>query len=210
MEEIYIIGSGGFAKEVYFLIKEIKKYHFMGFVDKNPSDNFIKLKNEILPVIDEDFFLRNIKLTNVVFGIGNPITIEIFSKKYSNYNLPNIIHTSFVGDMTNILMGKGNVITAGVIFTTNIEIGSFNIFNINMTVGHDTKIGSCNVFNPSVNISGNCTIGDRNLFGVGSIILENKVVGDCNVIGASALLLSNIDDNCLYVGVPAKNKKNIN
>jgi acetyltransferase-like isoleucine patch superfamily enzyme len=79
-----------------------------------------------------------------------------------------------------------------------------------MTVGHDSIIGNQNVFNPSTNISGNNKIGDGNLFGVGSISLENMEIGDNNVIGASALLTKNINNDGVYVGIPAKMIKNNN
>jgi sugar O-acyltransferase (sialic acid O-acetyltransferase NeuD family) len=209
-EGIYIIGTGGFAKEVYFLIKETKLYEFKGFVDYKPKNSYLIVGTESNPIIDEEEFLNDYKGSNIIIGVGRPHLLKMLSDKFKEFKTPNIIHPNFISDEKNINMGVGNIITAGVIFTTNITIGSFNVFNLNMTVGHDSIIGNQNVFNPSTNISGNNKIGDGNLFGVGSISLENMEIGDNNVIGASALLTKNINNDGVYVGIPAKMIKNNN
>ena len=207
-KNIYIIGCGGFSKEVYFLINEINEYNVKGFIEPNPTNNYFNIDNQKIPIIDEDLFLSTHKGENIVIGIGRPLIIELLSKKFKDFNYPNIIHPSFTYHKNNINMGIGNIITAGVRFTTGITIGSFNIFNLNMTVGHDTVIGDGNVFNPSTNISGNNKIGDNNLFGVGSISLENLTIGNYNIIGASSLMTKSITDNGVYTGVPSKFIKN--
>lgn len=199
--KIYIIGCGGFAKEVNFLLKTLK-YEICGFIDKN---NLNKIFCN-LPIIDEDDFLNNYKNENVCIGIGNPNIIKNIYHKYKNFNFPNIIHPSVIFDEKNIRFGKGNILCAGVNITTDIIIGNLNIFNLNMTIGHDSIIGDFNVFNPSVNISGNCRIGNSNLFGVGSVVIEKKTIGDRNVLGANSTLITNILDDALFVGSPAKEK----
>jgi sugar O-acyltransferase (sialic acid O-acetyltransferase NeuD family) len=208
MNKIYIIGASGFAKEVYCLLRDINTYEIGGFIDKNPINKNLKIGDDTIEIIDEDFFLENFKNCFVCIGIGSPKIINIIVNKYKNYVFPNIIHPSFIGNNKSIFFGIGNVITAGVIFTTNIKIGSFNIFNINMTLGHDSIIGDENVFNPSTNISGNNKIGNSNLFGVGSISLENMEIGDNNIIGASALITKNVNNNGVYMGIPSKLIKN--
>jgi len=207
-EDIYIVGSGGFAKEVYGIIKRLNQFRFKGFIAYNPTSFSLKLKNETLSIIDENEFLSSIKDVNIVFGIGTPGDIKRIKNKYVDFIFPNIIDNSVILDTTNICLGIGNIITPGVILTTNIEIGSFNVFNLNCTIGHDCTIGSMNIFNPSTNISGNCKIGDLNLFGVSSVLLENKTVGNNNIFGASSLTLTNINDNGVYVGIPSKQIKN--
>lgn len=202
-EEIYVIGTGGFAKEVYFLIKETNLYKFKGFIGYKPKTNHLIIGSNSNPIIDEEKFLSKYKNSNIVIGTGRPHLLKQLSEKFKNFKTPNIIHPNFTSDKENINMGVGNIITAGVIFTTDITIGSFNVFNLNTTVGHDVVIGNYNVFNPSVNISGNSNIGDKNLFGVGSIVLENLKIENNNILGASSLLRTNINSNAVYVGAPA-------
>lgn len=205
MNDIYIIGAGGFAKEVCFLIKSSTNFEVKGFIDKCSGE--IEFNNYSIPIIDEDYFLSNFKNVNVCIGIGNPMIISKLYNKYKDYKFPNIIHSSVIYDYDNIKIGSGNIITAGCKLTTFINIGSLNIFNLNTTVGHDVSIGNCNVFNPSVNISGWCEIGDSNLLGVGSVILEKLKIGSNSILGANSTLISNIENDVVYVGTPAKYKK---
>ena len=70
-----IVGSGGFAKEVAFLVDEVNritpKWNLLGFID-----NVIK-ENEKYSVNNNDHCCQNsTDNLNVVFGIGEPLLIE--------------------------------------------------------------------------------------------------------------------------------------
>jgi sugar O-acyltransferase (sialic acid O-acetyltransferase NeuD family) len=205
----YILVCGGFAKEVYFLADECldDTYKFLGFIDFKPKNKSIMVRGNEEAVIDEDYFIENVKPSsdiNIFHGIGDPILLEKLSERFQNYIFPNLIHPNFVGDKKSIQFGKGNIITAGCIFTVDIEIGSHNVFNLNTTIGHDSIIGDFNVFNPGANISGGVDIKSGNLFGTNCTVLQMLQIGKNNIIGASSLANKNIDDNCIMVGVPAK------
>lgn len=157
--DILILGSGGFAKEVAFLIEEINKkinkWNIIGYVDKI---EFIGRKNGKYKVTTtEDELINKNDEINIAIGIGNPIILNAIIEKLKNNSsikYPNLIHPNVIADWQNIKIGIGNIITANNVFTTDIKIGSFNIFNLACTVGHDTQIGDFSVFNPNVNISG--------------------------------------------------------
>lgn len=207
MENIWIIGSGGFAKEVYSLIKSSTSFNVVGFIEKNPTSKEINFFLHTKPIFDEEYFISNFKGENVCVGIGNPVLRKDIFQKFQDFKFPNLIHKNTVLDSDNIRMGFGNIVTSGCILTTCIELGNLNVFNLNTTIGHDTKIGNYNVFNPSVNISGNCQIGDCNFFGVGSVVLEKKRIGNNSILGANSTLLKNMEDDVVYVGSPAILKK---
>lgn len=207
MKKLVIIGSGGLAKEISYLVEEINKkkkiWDLLGYIDKNTST-----ENGNFHVIHDDYWLLNVDTEiNIVLGIGSPvIKKKLIDKLRVNPKIkyPNLIHPLAIGDWENIRLGKGNVITAGANFTTDIYVGDFNLFNLNLTVGHDTKIGDFNVFNPSVNISGNVTIMSKVLVGTGAQILERLSIESNVIIGAGAVVSKNIEEEGVYVGIPAK------
>lgn len=214
--DCYIIGSGGFSKEVLRLLFDFDKnenFNFKGFIDYNPESAEVFADGKVYPVLDENDFLQSRSLNKaeiaVFIGIGEPKKNAVVQKKYQSFKFPNLIHPSFVGSTQSIILGEGNIITAGCVFTVDIKIGSFNIFNLNTTVGHDTEIGSFNVFNPGVNISGGVIVGDGILLGTNSTVLQYLKIGDNSVLGAGAVLTKDLDSNSLAVGVPAKVIKNI-
>ncbi|KZS41449.1 hypothetical protein AWE51_22360 [Aquimarina aggregata] len=205
MKDIYILGSGGFAKEVYFLIKEINKYNVKGFIDIESSDSLI-FKEKSIPILSEEEFLilKFETPPSLAIGVGEPKLIDKLTNKFKNFHFPNLIHPSVVFDKENVTFGIGNIVTAGVIFTTQIRIENFNIFNLSTTIGHDVFINSYNVINPTVNISGGVEIGSCNLLGVAATILQYKKIGNNSTVGASSLVTKDVGDNQIVFGVPAK------
>ena len=212
MKNIVIIGSGGFAKEVAFLIEEINKvssddlrYNILGYVDKEEKVDSRFGKYPVF--MDDDNLLRYEEKLNVALGIGSPnLSKSILGKLIRNTNLlfPTLIHPNSVGDWDRIKFGMGNVVCANTVFTTDIEVGDFNIFNLSCTIGHDVTIGSYNVFNPSVNVSGGVEIVDRNLIGTGAQLLQYISLKKDIIVGAGAVVTKSIDDSGTYAGVPAK------
>lgn len=213
MKDIVIIGSGGFAKEVAFLIDEINssenKWNILGFID-NTNDNADTTKYKIYN--NDDWLKITQKELAVAIGLGNPkITKKILGdlsiNNKSNIFFPNLIHPSVIGDFDRIKLGVGNVICAGSILTTDIKIGNFNIINLACTIGHDSTLGSYNVINPTVNISGGVTISDCCLVGTGSQVLQYKSIVDNAIVGAGSVVTKNISEAGIYVGIPAKKLK---
>lgn len=204
MNDIYILGSGGFAKEVYCLISDLNMYKVKAFVDT--KEGSVAIGERHIPVITEDsFFNLNLpKSTNLALGTGNPTLNEKIVSKFQGFIYPNIIHPSAKYDKDSVIIGSGNIITAGVIMTTCITIGNFNVLNLSATVGHDSIMGDFNVVNPTVNISGGVVIGNRNLLGVSSCILQYNTIGNGCTIGASALVTKPVPDGVTVVGIPAK------
>ena len=197
----YIIGNGGFAKEVYSILNR-NNIHFDGFIGLENKSVKIGSKT-FISIIESDFIKCHLN-ANLYIGIGNPTVLKTVKTKYKNFNFPNLIDkdAKILGEID---MGEGNIICANSIFTTAIQIGSFNIFNLGCNIGHDCVINDCNVFNPTSCVSGNVKIGNNNLFGVNSTILQNVTIHDDNVIGAMALITKDITDNFgVYIGIPAK------
>jgi sugar O-acyltransferase (sialic acid O-acetyltransferase NeuD family) len=202
----FIIGNGGFAKEVLFLSKEVfgTLNDFSGFIDYKPNLDSVLCMGAEYPVIDENEFLNLDKFDCSVFlGIGDPKKIKKVVEKFSKYKFPNLIHPNVIMDKS-VILGLGNIITAGCILTVDIVIGNFNIINLSTTIGHDTQIKNFNVFNPGSNISGRVSVGNGNLFGTNSTVLQGLNIGDNSTIGASSLINKNVDSNLVVVGVPAK------
>lgn len=209
-KEYYIIGSGGFAKEVRFLAESTldENYFFKGYIDKMPLDDSALVGKSQDEIITEDYFFENIEPSpniNLFMGVGDPNLLKKLSESFKSYSFPNLVSKDAVIDLRSISLGKGNIFTAGCILTVDIKVDSFNVFNLNATVGHEAEIGSFNIFNPGANISGNVKIKSCNLFGVNSTILQNLEVGHGNILGASSLATKSIGDNQIMVGVPAKN-----
>lgn len=206
MKDLYILGAGGHAKEVYFLAERIGKWNIKGMLDLNAADPVIIAGKEV-PVYSESM-LDEIDGDNVCLVIGIAGSVKILKNMVTRYSgkfeFPNLIDPSVVTCPENIEMGVGNVISPNNTITTALKIGSYNVFNIGSVVHHDVVIGDYNIFSPSVNVSGGVEIGDSNYFGVKSTILQYLKMGNNNVIGAASLVTKDLDNDTTVIGVPAK------
>jgi len=210
MKDIVIIGSGGLAKEIAFLIEEINRaelrWNILGFI--TDDEKLIGEKHGNYKIINSEEWLYSLdKELYIALGIGTPSIIKkIIGKLGKNKNLrfPNLIHPNVVGDWDNITIGNGNTICSNSIFTTDIKIDSFNLFNLACTIGHDSIVGSYNVINPGVNISGGVYIEDNILIGTGSQLLQYKKIVSNSIVGAGSVVTKDISTPGTYIGVPAK------
>lgn len=209
MNDIVIVGAGGFAKEVKFLIKEInsknKIWNFLGYIAND---------NTLAEVIGNDeWLLKTERKIYCVIAVGSPKLLKsLYLKFRENKNIcfPNLIHPSVIMDRDNVIMDEGNIICAGNIFTSDIQIGAFNIFNLSCTIGHDTIFGSFNVINPQVVISGGVKLKSNIMLGTAAIVLQYLKIDSNITVGAGALINKDLLEVGVYVGVPAKRINNIN
>lgn len=202
MKKIVIVGKGGFAKEVKWLIERInqntKEWNFLGFIDQ---------RTDAEDIVGDDDFVTNIQEElSVVLAVGNPKLRNKIYKKYRGnryLRFPNLIDPS-VKMSKSIYLGERNIICANSALTVDISIGNFKIINLSCTVGHDVKMGNFNTINPGVNISGNVTLKDLIEVGTGTKIIQGKTVCEGVIIGAGSVIIHDISAENTVVGVPAR------
>lgn len=202
MKKIVIVGNGGFAKEVEWLIERINSvtptWELLGFVDRDINNS---------KVIGDDEFVANYNgELYVAIAIGTSSIRKAIYKKYkgnTNIRFANLIDPS-VECSNRISLGEGNIICAGSILTVDIQIGNCNIINLDCTVGHDALIEDFVTVNPSVNISGNDRLGSCSNIGTGVNIIQGISIGPNSVIGAGTVVNHDLPANCTAVGIPAK------
>lgn len=207
MKNIVIVGNGGCAREIKWLIDRINvnggAWNFCGYIDKEADkDNVIG---------DDSFLFNRCEKLSVAIAIGTPALRKQLYEQYKNnsfLDFPNLIDPSVdIGE--SVKLGKGNIICANNIFTVDIVIGDFNIINLGCTITHDVRIGSFNTMNPGVNVSGNVEISDLTNIGTGTKIIQGRKIGSMSVTGAGAVVVNDIPCSIMVVGVPAVVKKTL-
>jgi UDP-perosamine 4-acetyltransferase len=89
-------------------------------------------------------------------------------------------------------IGRGVAIMPGAIINAQAEIGDFAIINTGATVDA---------------LAGGVKIGNFSFIGIGTVVIPEIVIGKNVVIGAGSVLVSNVDNDALVMGVPAKIKQ---
>lgn len=208
VEDIVIVGAGGFGREIEWLINRInkieKKFNILGYIDDNQEVNLETSKLTILSDIEGIKKLPD--NINVVVAVGNSKARQKIVNKIKcikNVKFPNLIDPNAIVEK-NMIKGEGNIICAGVIGTVNIEVHNFNIVNLNCTIGHDAKLMNFVTVYPNVNISGGVIINECTEIGTGTQIIQYKKIGENSVVGAGSCVIRDIESNVTAVGVPTR------
>lgn len=210
MKKLYIIGAGGFGREVAWLVERIneesKEWDIIGFIDDNKNIHGNKEGNYF--VIGDCEELAHVKDDEVwvVCAVGNAeIRRKLIEKieHYSNIRFATLVDPSVIMS-SHIHIGEGTIICAGTIITVDVSIGKHVIINLDCTIGHDAKISDYVTIYPSVNVSGNVNVGECVELGTATQIIQGKSVGQHSIIGAGSAVVKDIPEKCTAVGVPAK------
>lgn len=208
---IAIVGAGGFAREVRWLVEEIDRerhsFECVGFLVSDLSNLGEHDSRE--DVLGDLTWLDATpgRVDALAIGIGNPQVRDRLGRelraRHPALELPPLVHPTARMD-ASCRLGEGVLVCAGNIFTVNVEIRSYAMVNLSCTIGHEAILGAGCVLNPTVNVSGGVALGDRVLVGTGAQILQYVDIGADAVIGAGAVVTKDVPEGMTVAGVPAR------
>ena len=209
LKKLYIVGSGGFGREILWLAKRINDvrpvWNIMGFLDDDEALH--GRQQDDYPVLGGCSYLETTQESvYVVVAIGSAKTKKKVVEKlsqYDNVKFATLIDPSVILS-DRVKIGEGCMICAGTIITVDVVIGKHVIVNLDCTLGHDDVIGNYVTVYPSVNVSGIVNVGDEAELGTGAQIIQGKTIGKKSILGAGAVVVHDIPENCVAVGSPAK------
>ncbi len=199
MKDIYIIGSGGFGREILETLKAInkieKKYEIIGFIDddENKKNNLINgyLISGTVKQMKEHF----LKLDNkpcAVIAIADAETKKMIANTLEGTVVwENIIHpTAIIADTCK--MGRGNLFQAFSLIGPNTIIGNHCMLNVGSGVGHDV------IFEDFVSVMSNCDITGgvvlkENVYVSSSVsVIPGCIIGESAKLGAGSTIFKNV------------------
>lgn len=189
---IYILGAGGFAREVATLIEDInqsapgKRWSLQGMLDKGDKPSHAN--------------------PHVVVAVGSPQLrrrIVGEARKWGSV-FPSLVHPTVVTHYASVKWGEGSVFCAGSTLTCDIQLGAFTQVNLHCTIGHDVRLGDFNTLSPGVHLSGYVTTEDEVFFGTNAAVVEQVHFGARSRVGAGAVVVVDVNPDMTVIGVPAK------
>jgi len=210
--KLAIYGAGGFGRETAVMIEQINNqtpaWDVIGFFDdglkRGDEVDGLRILGDIN---DLNSYAHDL---SVCIAIADPVVRFKLIRKITNPKIkyPLIIHPqAIIGDAKRNIVGRGSIVTAGVILTTGIEIGEFCIINLSSTIGHDVKLGNCCTVMPACSVSGNVSIGACCVLGTGSRIIQRVTIGENCMIGAGSVVTKSFGKNLKILGVPARARR---
>jgi sugar O-acyltransferase (sialic acid O-acetyltransferase NeuD family) len=209
MKPIVILGSGGYAQELLWIIDDLNErqpeWEFLGFVDPGAP----RRKGTMLydrPVLG-GFEVAPDLPPGVSFacGIGSPDVRrkECAAAESLGWKPATLIHPSVIR-ARNCEIGEGTIIGPGSVLAPNCRIGRHCAINIHVSVGHDAKLSDFVVLSPGARISGNVVVGSGAFLGTNASVFLGRKVGAGALLGANSFLVTNLAPGRSAIGVPAK------
>jgi sugar O-acyltransferase (sialic acid O-acetyltransferase NeuD family) len=211
MQPLIILGSGGYAQEVLWIVDELNtagavgpRWNFLGFVDpQRPLRKGRRLYDR--PVLGGWEALEELpRELYFACGIGAP---EVRRKECTEAErrglrpatlvFPGIVRAS------HVLIGEGTVVGAGAILAPHARLGRHCALNLHATVGHDTRVGDFSVLCPGAQVLGGAQLGEGVFIGTNATVLQGRSVGDGATLGANSFLITDLDPGQSAIGVPA-------
>lgn len=209
MKDLYIIGAGGFGREVAWLVEKInkteKKWNLRGFIDDDAALH--DTEEDGYQVLGGCDYLKQLKGEFwAVCAVGNPAIRKRIIERLADCGG---IHFAVLTDpdvMVSVRteVGEGTVICAGNMITVDIKIGRHNIINLGCTIGHDAVLEDYVTLYPGVNVSGMVHVGHTTELGTGAQVIQGLTIGKNTVIGAGSVVVKDMPGNVTAVGSPAK------
>jgi acetyltransferase EpsM len=152
---------------------------------------------------DDGAVLRNGR--PVFIGIGdNGVRAKVHAfLREKQSNTPSISHPSAIISPTTVI-AEATVVMPGAIINAVSNIGAGVICNSACVIEHECSIGNYAHIAPGAVIAGNVTIGDLAFIGANAVIKQGIFIGKGAVVGAGATVVTNVPENAVVYGSPAK------
>jgi sugar O-acyltransferase (sialic acid O-acetyltransferase NeuD family) len=207
MQDLIIVGAGGFGREVYSLVEQINSqspaWRVLGFLDDN-RDALLAF-GQYPPILGCMEDGQSYKGCCAVCAIGNPAARRTAVDRLNGHGIrwATLIHpTASVGPGS--VLGEGTVLCRGATVTTNVTLGKHVHLNCYATVGHDAVLGDHVTLSGHVDVCGNGLLDKEVFCGSHAVVLPNAHVGSSAVVGAGSVVLRYVAPGTTVFGVPAK------
>ncbi len=200
--KLIIIGASGHGKVVADIAIKMNKWQSIAFLD---DDQTIKTSMglEVIGTTADAFTYKD--EADFFVAIGSNATREKIQEKLiaEGLNVVSLIHPSAVIG-TDVVIGIGTVVMAGVVINCSSRIGKGCIINTSASLDHVNVIEDYVHISPGVNMAGTVKVGKGSWIGIGSIVSNNvNICSGCKV-GAGAVVVKDITEPGTYVGVPVR------
>jgi len=200
-----IIGAGAIAKWTYEICSR-NQVSVQKFLDpiggmagrKLFNTPILKYTEEELRSIDPKSGLLAVCLNDL--KLATAICTELETK---GFLFRNNIHPDSTISST-VSMGKGNMISNGVMVGPDVQIGSFCVIHSGAIVEHNSILGDHIIIAPAATLNGHVEVGEYTQIYSGAIVKNSVKIGKNTIVGAGALVLKDVPDNVVAFGSPAE------
>ena len=208
-KSLIILGTGGFAAEVKWLVDDINKADrecwridaFIGLdegIEVQSLDGIsVKSEKGIKEFAPAD--------TYFIIAIGNNKVRKEVATNMLKIDLKpaTLIHPT-VCQGQNVAVGRGCIIMPNAILAPHSALADFVIVNTATTVGHHCQVSAYSNICPGARLGGGSKAGEGALIGSNAVLHPKSKLGDWASLAPCSYLMRSTPQGTSWVGVPAK------
>jgi len=210
MKKLAIIGSGDLGQQIAWHATSDRKYQVVGFYDDYAVKGLVCKGFPVLGKIEdvESDFEKG-EFDELLLAIGYKHFNErmrIFNELKKSVPFGRLIHSAAFVD-SSARLGQGVIVYPGCVLDMNSHLQDNVLLNAGVVIAHDSVIGAHSFISPGVKVAGFVSVGNCVSLGIGTAVVDNLSIADYTRTGAGAVVIESITEPGLYVGVPARYKK---
>lgn len=202
MPELYVVGTGGFAREIHQWARDAGLFEdrtFGGFVGPGEVTGHASLPDEALRLGDED---------RLLLGIGRPDLrrrlTDSLAQRGARFSC--LIHpTALVSPEATL--GEGVIICPFATVTSGAELGDYALLNLYALVGHDARVGPHAILSPRATIGGEASLDEEVFLGAHAVVAPGRCIGARSRIGAGTAVLRDLAPGSLLLDAPPRPRR---
>jgi sugar O-acyltransferase (sialic acid O-acetyltransferase NeuD family) len=211
-DAVLILGAGGFARELYWFVRDVDPRTRIAFVADAEERAERDMGDAVIPIV-RDWDFSHLPFApgrdgrhRFLVGVAEPEVKRVLVQKALAAGLvpaPTLVHPrSLVRPDCRI--GVGGCIAAVSMLTTGATLGDY-VLVLDTTIGHDDVVGDYVTCYPGCRVSGGVTLGEDVILGAGTVIRNGVRVAPRVRTGALACVVKDADEpGVTLVGVPAR------
>ena len=178
----------------------LRGQEIVGFYDDSTTGSLLHYVARWLGRLDDA--INAGQSTPMILAIGN-MQVRKRLHRSEDISFARVLHPTSVVSAKSFI-GDGSFVGAGAIVNCNAEVGQHAIVNTRAVIEHDCEINVNVHIGPGAVLGGGVRIGSHTLIGINATVKPAVKIGQNCIVGAGAVVVSDVSDNQIVVGVPAK------
>ncbi|MET7683535.1 acetyltransferase [Streptomyces sp. NPDC005423] len=206
MNEVVIVGAGGFAREAAQAVRAAGDAELLGHLDDNAALHGTEVDG--VPVLGGCDLVHALPGARVVVCVGNPGDYAARARLVRRLGLPEdryatVIHPTAVVSSTS-RVGPGSVLLAHCVLTAAVRVGAHVAVMPQVVLTHDDVVEEYVTLASGVRLGGGARLERGAYVGSGALVREGTAVGAWSLIGMGSTVLGDVPPGEVWAGSPAR------
>jgi sugar O-acyltransferase (sialic acid O-acetyltransferase NeuD family) len=206
---LIVVGAGRFAQEVIWAARNSNAVHpdydILGYCDDDPAKKGdVFYGYPVLGTPEEVDKTLSVKPCFVCAIGENQDRARVVQRVLALDWIPATIIDPSVIVAEGVVVGDGTYVGAGSILSPYANIGNHVIINHHCSIGHYSILEDFVQVSPGGRVSGGSILREGASLGSNAVVAPRRTVGRYATLSACSFAMTNIPDNALAVGIPAR------